>query len=198
MSGRYCQDCQEWCDSDEFSMNQWRKGNGTSRCYSCVNATQQTVYCSHGCGAFSSDNALAMHMRSHRDARCSECDRNFGNGPGASNQLQMHLQTHVARQVPCPVCGDRYFRTSANAVSHVESGSCSGCRGVENASQQIYRFTQMSAPHLIGGQRMLEYGGGSMPPNPYQCQYCDRSFKQLSAMMQHSQMKHSSGLAIAW
>ena len=54
----------------------------------------------------------------------------------------MHMQVHRPRSVACPICGDRRFRTGANAVQHVESGSCSGCQGRDNARRQIYNFAR--------------------------------------------------------
>ena len=52
-------------------------------------------------------------------------DRHFNN----QNELTMHMQTHRPRNTACPVCGEIRFASAANAVAHVESGSCSGCRG---------------------------------------------------------------------
>merc|ERR1719482_932089 len=43
--------------------------------------------------------------------------------------------------VPCPICGEKkMFRSTTNAVQHVESGACGGCKGKEKAREQIYKF----------------------------------------------------------
>eukprot|EP00729_Bicosta_minor_P013452 gene13452-19883_t len=158
--GRHCRDCEEWCDYGDFSNNQWRKGEGSSRCQDCVAGSQQT------------------------------------------NELTMHMQTHRPRNTACPVCGEIRFASAANAVAHVESGSCSGCRGTRNqAASHIYRFAQQHAPGTLHrSQMMLENGGSeSMPDEPYGCRQCGRTFRQLSSMMQHSQDAHGSGLQqIGW
>lgn len=56
----------------------------------------------------------------------------------------MHLQVHRPRNDACPICGDRRFRSGANAVQHVESGYCSGCYSTDgdNDRQQIYNFAR--------------------------------------------------------
>jgi len=58
------------------------------------------------------------------------------------NQLKMHMQTHRERTVVCPVCRSesKKFKTGADAVLHLESGSCAGCKGKDNAKNAIYGF----------------------------------------------------------
>lgn len=189
--GRYCRDCQQWCQSEEFSLNQWRKGNGLSRCYDCVDATQQPVQCPKCFQSFSSDNALAMHMQTHPVHECTECRRVFSD----ANALRQHSQVHAPRNVACPVCGEVRFRSATNAIQHLEAGSCTGCRGREQARSQIYQFVSQRASHLLTSQPALEYHGGpyTVPDRPYQCQYCDKGFTHLSSMMQHQASRHQSG-----
>eukprot|EP00040_Diaphanoeca_grandis_P025545 m.141638 g.141638 ORF g.141638 m.141638 type:complete len:212 (+) comp30201_c1_seq1:271-906(+) len=90
----------------------------------------------------------------------------------------------------CPVCHDTRFRTMSSAVMHVESGSCSGCLGRDNARQAIYGLAQTRASHAVSGTAMLEYHGGyassSVPDNPYECAVCNRTFAQFSSWMQHT------------
>lgn len=163
--GRECSECGEWCSSGDFSRNQWRKGSGNSRCNDCVNG-----YCSF---------------------QCETCYREFN----TSNELNMHRQVHRPKNVACPVCGDRRFRSGANAVQHVESGYCTGCRGTDNARDQIYRFANAQSgmrPYLTNTP-MLTNGGyqdGSTPDYPYECRPCNKSFRQMSQLLQHNDQKH--------
>jgi hypothetical protein len=122
---RKCSQCRRWKCADDYSSNQWRKGDGYSR------------------------------------------------------------------------CGEERFRSGANAVQHVESGFCSGCRGKSNAREQIYKFAsgqRAMQPYLSDVPR-LTYGGyddDDVPEFPYSCPDCFRSFKQLSQLLQHQDNKHGS------
>ena len=55
---------------------------------------------------------------------------------------------HLEKAVVCPVCRNdkKKFRTSADAVLHLESGYCSGCRVTDNAMKAVYGFLQKNAP----------------------------------------------------
>lgn len=165
---RTCAGCRTHLDSDEFSMNQWRKGEGNSRCQICVSGLYREP---------------SMY-------RCSDCGRDFGN----SNQLKMHEQVHRPRVVSCPVCGDKRFKTGANAVQHVEAGNCKGCLGRDNARHKIYEFaTQQPSMHrYLTSVPMIGYGEytSEVPEYPYKCDYCDKRFKNLSQQMQHQDQKH--------
>lgn len=163
--GRYCSECNEWRVCSEFSRNQWRKGDGCSRCNTCVSG--------------------------FRKFQCGECYREFN----TQNQLNMHMQVHRPRNVACPICGEQRFRSGANAVQHVESGYCSGCYGSQDyARQQIYQFAQRQSgmQPFLNGTPMLTNGGynNSVPDFPYQCPECARSFRQLSQLLQHQDQKH--------
>ena len=163
--GRYCSECDEWCSNSQFSSNQWRKGDGCSRCKSCV-----------GGGI---------------NFQCGECYRQFN----SQNELNMHMQVHRTRNVACPICGEQRFRSGANAVQHVESGYCTGCRGQDNARQQIYEFAQRQSgmQQFLTGTPMLTNGGhyDSIPDFPYQCRECAKSFRQMSQLLQHQDQKHN-------
>jgi len=107
------------------------------------------------------------------------------------------MQVHRPKNVACPVCGDARFSSGANAVQHVESGYCRGCKGKDFARQQIYEYAatkrQMNpymtnVPMLTNGNQA--YGG--VPDFPYTCQECNKSFRQLSQLMQHQDNKHSN------
>ena len=164
--GRECSQCNDWLSNSNFSSNQWRKGEGYSRCKDCVSG-----YVSFQCG---------------------ECYRDFN----TQNQLNMHMQTHRPRNVACPICKDQRFRSSANAVQHVESGYCTGCTGQDNARTQIYELAQSlnGMQRYLNGTPLLTNGGynSGVPDLPYQCQECAKSFRQLSQLMQHQDQKHNN------
>lgn len=165
--GRYCGDCGLWCDRYDFSLNQWQKGEGGSRCKNCIAGVTY---------------------------ECNECFRQFN----SRNSLDQHMQVHRPRNVACPVCNEVRFRSGANAVQHVESGYCSGCRGRDNARQQIYNFASSKStmkPYMTSVPRLTNGGGGSygaVPDYPYKCPSCAKSFQQLSQLLQHKDAKHNS------
>ena len=111
----------------------------------------------------------------------------------------MHMQVHRPKTVKCPICGEERFKSGANAVQHVESGHCRGCRGTkDNARRQIYEFAkrQGGMNRYMTDTPLLEYGGGSrngpVPDYPYRCPECNKSFQNLSQLMQHQDNKHSN------
>lgn len=162
MTGRYCAQCGDYRHPDKFTNNQWRKGDGYSRCVYCV-------------GTFT----------------CSQCSRTFG----SSNEVEMHMQTHRPRTVACPICGECRFRSGANAVQHVESGFCSGCRGSDHAREQIYRYASKQRPmnQFMNDTLRLTQGNddwNGVPDFPYHCPECSKSFRQLSQLLQHQDNKH--------
>lgn len=160
---RQCAQCKCYMSRNNFSSNQWRKGDGISRCANCIN------------GVFV----------------CNECDRTFKD----KNALMMHMQVHRPRSVACPICGEERFRSGANAVQHVESGFCRGCKGEDNARKQIYKFASRQAAMrpFMTSVPQITYGGydcDSVPSLPYQCKDCSKSFRQLSQLLQHQDQKH--------
>ena len=90
--------------------------------------------------------------------------------------------------------GNNRFKSPANAVQHVESGYCTGCRGRDNARQQIYDYAQRQRgmQRYMHDTPMLTYDGPSsgVPDYPYHCDQCNKSFRQLSQLMQHQDQKH--------
>ena len=71
--GRYCSDCGDWCSNSSFSRNQWRKGDGYSRCKDCVGG--YSYQCGECDRVFDSQNGLNMHMQVHRpkNVACPAC-----------------------------------------------------------------------------------------------------------------------------
>ena len=149
---------------------------------------------------------------------CPECDKKFdhpsGNKKYIQNMLKQHMQAHMPRTVACPICGEQnMFRSTTNAVQHVESGACPGCKGEGNARQQVYDFisnkkvedwicdlsryyivTCQESRGLLATPPALEWGGaggaGAVPDLPYKCQNCGKMFRQVSALMQHQVCIH--------
>lgn len=200
---RECSQCYRNLDSDDFSTNQWMKAVGVSRCLDCVSSSQQSVRCDICYNWYTGTNSLMQHMRTHPSCEycdqsflsnsdlnshknndhhfCAICDRIFS----SANGLFQHNKTHVPRTVSCPICGVQKFRNAANAVAHVESGYCNGCRGKDNARNQIYQFVSKNAPGLR--VPMIENGQGisGVPERPYKCTRCEKCFTTLSAQMSH-------------
>ena len=163
--------------------------------------TQQLVRCEVCDRGLTSDNALQQHLQTHADVWCAVCGRVFK----SPNGLRQHSQVHLPRNVACPICGDVRFKSATNAVQHVETGSCTGCRGADNARNAIYGYVRQHGVHLLNPDaQMLQYSGhhltGHMPPDlPYSCQHCTKSFRQLSAMMQHQAAAHQTRApALGW
>ena len=180
--GRSCAECDRFMSNSSFSANQWRKGEGYSRCLDCINDNSNR---SHSAGA-----STAYYEK----YECSECSRQFN----SENELNMHKQVHRPRNVACPICGDARFRSGANAVQHIESGFCRGCEGQDNARKQIYNFVsnQPQMHRYLSNVPMLGYDdryqhNDEMPEKPYKCNFCDKCFKHLSQQMQHQDQKHN-------
>jgi DNA-directed RNA polymerase subunit RPC12/RpoP len=171
--GRTCAACDYYLTCSSFSRNQWMKGDGYSRCFDCV------------------DVSLAPPAPSYQ---CTTCNRVFN----CQNELNMHQQVHRPRDMACPICGDRRFRSGANAVQHVETGSCSGCPGQGNARQQIYNFASKQARmhRYMTEAPMLTYDGyetnRAVPDFPYECRDCSKAFRNLSQLLQHQDQKHGN------
>lgn len=171
MGGRTCCQCGEW--KSNYSSNQWRKGDGSSRCVDCVDG---------------------VHYVS---ITCDVCRRSFN----TQNELNMHMQVHRPKTVSCPVCSVQRFRSAANAVQHVESGYCTGCVGRDNAREQIYKFASgtRQMQQFVTQHPMLEYGDytdSGVPDYPYQCPQCDTCYRNLSQLMQHQDQRHGNQLRL--
>ena len=186
--GRECSSCHEWLSNSNYSYNQWRKGDGWSRCKDCVNG--------NGGGSsagYTTGYTGLCYAVSQPQYQCGTCHRTFSN----QNELNMHMQVHRPKNVSCPVCGETRFKSGANAVQHVESGYCRGCTGKENARQQIYNFAsrQNEMNSYITSNPMItngNYSNGPVPDFPYQCPQCNKKFRNLSQLMQHQDQKHNN------
>ena len=110
----------------------------------------------------------------------------------------MHSQVHRPKHFTCPVCGGGQFGSPANAVQHVESGFCQGCRGKDNARNQIFRFASnlnQMQPYVTQRYMMIENGQTPLvdpPSHPYHCPRCSRDFVNLSQLMQHTDNSHGN------
>jgi DNA-directed RNA polymerase subunit RPC12/RpoP len=179
---RHCADCSQWCAPDAFSQNQWRKGEGSSRCISCINLfLERRRY-------------YIDSVKNPPTYECSDCSRTFD----SQNNLEMHRQVHRPRNVPCPICGKQRFKKSgANAVQYVESGYCDECQRINSARNQIYQFASSEPPmqHYLNGRPMLMNGGSTnhVPDFPYHCGLCSHAFHHLNQLLQHQDQKHQLG-----
>lgn len=183
-----CSECSEFCESYEFSSNQWAKGRSRAKCRNCVNDSQREVSCPFCGRSFNCQNSLNMHRPSCVPT-CSQCSRTFG----SQHSLDQHMKSHRPREIQCPLChGAKRFRNGANVVAHVESGYCSGCRGEEFAKERIFDFVSRNARSLV--VPMLQNGDNQTTTrrNPYQCTYCHKTFAQLSAQMNHEEDVHGN------
>merc|ERR1719186_889319 len=64
--------------------------------------------------------------------------------------------------VPCPICGEKkMFRSATNAVQHVESVACGGCKGKEKAREQIYKFISNKEESALMQQQQYGHCGAS-------------------------------------
>lgn len=111
------------------------------------------------------------------------------------------MQVHRPRNVACPICGDRRFKSGANAVQHVESGGCSKCGGGEYAREQIWRYaSKKKVMHRYMTELpMLTYYGdfdsdNEVPDYPYRCPDCSVRYRNLSQLLQHQDQKHGNRL----
>lgn len=102
------------------------------------------------------------------------------------------MKVHIPKDVQCPVCKQKSFSRGADAVAHVESGYCSGCRGKSQARQQIHDFVGRNAGQLLVPQIENGHGDGATPDYPYRCRHCSKMFRNLSSLMNHEEDKHSS------
>jgi len=205
---RRCDRCDKWCYRDEFSSNQWAKGEGSSKCTDCVSEIQREVQCNICRDWFQGENSLAQHMKTHPS--CSICDRLFHGkqdlaehmydahptcpechrGFRTAHDLFQHSKVHLPRTVSCPICGVKQFKNAANAVAHVESGYCSGCLGQDNARTQIFEYVSRHAPSLRVPMIENGYSAYGVPDMPYRCTFCTKQFAHLSAQMNHEGDAH--------
>eukprot|EP00092_Neocalanus_flemingeri_P002502 GFUD01002678.1.p1 GENE.GFUD01002678.1~~GFUD01002678.1.p1 ORF type:complete len:455 (+),score=121.94 GFUD01002678.1:47-1366(+) len=100
-----------------------------------------------------------------------------------------------SKKVPCPLCGKTKFKSSTGAVQHIESGSCSQCKGRDVARENIYQFVSKQATHLLTARPQLTYSGSgasclTVPEKPYACSHCEKTFVNVSSLMQHQADKH--------
>jgi hypothetical protein len=161
---RECAECGVNFYKASFSLSQWRKGDGESRCQECVGESQTVVSCDE-CGKWLPDD----------------------------NALKMHKRTHQARTFACPGCSKMY-RGLTDTALHFESGSCAACKGQKNARRAAYQLVaqQKGGANFLTNPLMLTYGdgggGGYSDEGPnYRCPSCPRTFKLVSALMQHQQ-----------
>ena len=152
-----------YLDRYSFSDNQWRKGNGLSRCVDCV--------CDGPGWA------------------CDDCAKTFPD----ENALRMHKRTHQARDFPCPGCNKLYRGLTDTAMHFESGNcsSCRGVENARRAAYQLC-MQQPGGANFLTNPLMITDGGGAgggytdEGPN-YKCNHCHKQFKFLSSLMQHQQ-----------
>ena len=81
----YCYSCDEWCGRNEFSKNQWRKGQ-LRRCRDCTGDHGYRSVCDICGKEFRSEHHMMQHRVVHNARRCSKCGRNCSPDDYSTNQ----------------------------------------------------------------------------------------------------------------
>lgn len=91
------------------------------------------------------------------------------------------------------MCKNR-FATATGVTHHLESGSCSGARGLSRT--QIYKFVRSKDPNGLVTKSLIGWSGSddkyeaderSWNGHAYECYFCHRQFRHLSSLNQHLQ-----------
>eukprot|EP00747_Dinoflagellata_sp_TGD_P165316 gnl/TRDRNA2_/TRDRNA2_186432_c0_seq1.p1 gnl/TRDRNA2_/TRDRNA2_186432_c0~~gnl/TRDRNA2_/TRDRNA2_186432_c0_seq1.p1 ORF type:complete len:387 (+),score=47.72 gnl/TRDRNA2_/TRDRNA2_186432_c0_seq1:94-1254(+) len=104
-----------------------------------------------------------------------------------------HRYIRPGNNTRCPCCGVQRFLDPTGVVQHVESGSCSACRGSQNARTLLYNFVRDNdASRGYLNPMLMDSQGSSLDSDAhlYSCPRCDRTFRQLSSLMSHMSAKH--------
>mmetsp|Transcript_114967 Transcript_114967/g.371698 ORF Transcript_114967/g.371698 Transcript_114967/m.371698 type:complete len:211 (+) Transcript_114967:87-719(+) len=131
---------------------------------------------------------------------CPTCERCFqtsaNSSRGNQNNLQQHMKMHNDRSAQCPACGEQRFRGATGVAIHFESGGCSACRGQDNAEAALYQFVRSNMPNYLN-RAVCDVNDvtylcdpSHVPPQAYQCRYCDRTFNKFGSLTQHIEDKH--------
>jgi Zinc finger, C2H2 type len=161
MVDRKCSQCRTW--KAHYSRTQWRKGDGSSRCRSCI-----VGYCCQVCDrCFDDPNSLKMHMQTHRpkSIACPLCgEQRFRSGANAVQHVEIGYCT-----------------------------GCLGSDNAREQIYQFASSQRAMRPHIANVQRVSYGGSDSesvVPDIPYSCPNCNRCFRQLSQLLQHQHNKH--------
>ena len=114
--------------------------------------------------------------------QCPRCPAKFE----YPNHLEMHCKTHLPKFVQCPFC-PKEFRTSANVLDHIETGTCPGAEGKERSRQMIYIRANRFCLYRANGAIQLR----GVPEYPYECPDCHQFFREGSQALQHQEEKHN-------
>jgi len=124
MSHRTCVSCDEWQPSTCYSVNQWRKPEGLSRCKQCLTGTSGNVF-------LECDRCLQEAMRHcalceqhlcndhysssqwRRGVGVSRCDQCISNDPNNPDNPENDLNVLEAgsQQRQCAACTDHFYDT---------------------------------------------------------------------------------------
>jgi len=132
---------------------------------------------------------------------CPICYREFNHSPKKSaneNSLKQHMQVHEDRNIFCPMCNKKKFKSVAGMAAHYESGYCDHCTDSSQARRNMWEFARRNPMFEQYRTPMLEYDNvnegsddSSVPDFPYRCNYCHKEFRQQSSMYQHIAAKHA-------
>ena len=190
------------------------------RVVTLTDATSVATTCNVCFKVLASKNKMKQHMKDTNHgpetSTCNVCFKVFASQTGmnchmkAKHMDSKHMNSkHVLepripgmkRDVACPLCRVKKFKSSCGAVSHVESGSCTSCQGKDKARQTVFDFVcaKKGARGLLAKPLQLQFAGspaggarGPVPDSPYRCAECGKTFEKVSGMMQHQKAKHGN------
>ena len=159
----------------------FRRSSGRNEHVRNVHQGLKAHQCDRCPRAFSTSNALKLHIMGHTNERphaCDKCPKRFKN----VTLLNLHLGTHAGRrEFPCRFCGYRFTQRSAarvhEATQHSEDG---GRRHLCELCGQ--RFNRRS----IRDAHVRRHKG----EKPYACSMCNWTFATVGDLRNHTVNKH--------
>ncbi|CAL4245947.1 unnamed protein product, partial [Meganyctiphanes norvegica] len=170
--------------------------------------TRETYQRSKCDKAFSHNNALINHQRTHtweKPYQCSQCDKAFSH----KGNLTSHQKTHTGEKpYQCSQC-DKAFSQKGNLARHQETHTgeksylCSQCdKAVSDKSTLIrhqrihtgekpYQCSQCDKVFAENGS-LMKHQRTHTGEKPYLCSQCDKAFSHNNALINH-QRTHTWG-----
>ena len=167
MISRQCAQCKHWRDGDLYSNNQWRKGDGASRCNHClIGFVCPTCHIS-----FNNANQLKMHLQVHRPKYivcpvCQDQTKLFASGANAVQHVESGYCT-----------------------------GCQGSDNAREAIYKFAAQKKVMQRYLTEPPRITWHGEiitQDIPYYPYTCKECGILYHNLSSLLQHQENKHGS------
>lgn len=172
---RYCAECGDYCDGEEFSNNQWRKGDGYSRCIDCVEGGAAPVrstarYCAD-CNNFREDYEYSNNQWNKGDgySRCTDC---------------------VGR--PCAECGRLCDSDDYSNIQWIKGSGTSRCMDCVNNAPVYYECGKCS--RSFNTQNQLKMHMQVHRPRNVPCPVCgDTRFRSGANAAQHVESGYCTG-----